>query len=190
MSFVVVDGSGEDAVRQRVADGRQTARVVPALSRLRRLRELAAQSHQQERQDHFGTRQTAFICFLLAFLLFRFVFVSLSLRLPLAHLHTCLPRHRWPHLHTSLANDLIGLGGHSMTSLWPSPINGLLAMSGIFGIRSIADGNVGTGSVGKAPELASGRRHSPRSDWSPPSESGRVISSVAAALIRSSIYFF
>lgn len=46
--------AGEDFVRERTADGRQAAWIVPSLPRLRRIWKLSTQSHQQEWQNHFG----------------------------------------------------------------------------------------------------------------------------------------
>ena len=45
---------GEDFVRERSADGRQTAWIVPSLSRLRWIRKLSIESDEQERQNNFG----------------------------------------------------------------------------------------------------------------------------------------
>ena len=47
---------------QRSADGREAQGVVPALPRLRRLREFPIESDEQERQNNFGN--LLFVCFL------------------------------------------------------------------------------------------------------------------------------
>ena len=54
--------TGEDSICQRSADGREAQGVVPALPRLRRLREFPIESDEQERQNNFGN--LLFVCFL------------------------------------------------------------------------------------------------------------------------------